>query len=118
MVALTHVRILYFRGVGWHCGRRIGALDQVIGRTAIPILRKNVVPAAKIVGADLMVFGAPEIEQNVNCRKRFKSEAKSVGRQTLKKRLGSGIKQRIVIPTKATEQASRSRRDIFTNIFR
>ena len=35
-----------------------------------------------------------------------------------KKQLGSGSKQRRVIPTKPIKQASLSRRDIFTNISR
>ena len=36
MVALRQVEIPYYRGVGRQRGRGIGALAQVIGRTAIP----------------------------------------------------------------------------------
>ena len=42
-------------------GRGIGSLAQTIGRTAIPFLRRYVVPAAKRVGADLIEMAAPEI---------------------------------------------------------
>ena len=41
-----------------------------------------------------------------------------MGKQTLKEQLGSGSKQRKIIPIKSTKQSSWSRRDIFTNISR
>ena len=127
MVASRQVEIPYYRGVGRQRGRGFGALAQVIGRTAIPFLRKYIVPAAKRVGADLLEFAVPEIAEVVSGRKNFKTAAKSVGRQTLRKQLGEGQrsnrqirgrKQRKIIPTKSTKQSSRSRRDIFTNISR
>ena len=125
MVASRQVEIPYYRAVGRQRGRGFGALAQVIGRTAIPFSRKDVVPAAKRVGADLWEFAVPEIAEVVSGRKNFKTAAKSVGRQTLKKQLGvgshrqmRGSKQRKIIPTKTTKQSSRSRRDIFSNISR
>ena len=122
-------------------GRGFGALAQVNGRTAIPFLSKYVVPAAKRVGADLLEFAVPEIAEVVSGRKKFKTAAKSVGRQTLRKQLGEGQGSRKrepqakgslrtggrtgkkrtasrIIPTKSTKQSSRSRRDDFTNISR
>ena len=135
MVASREVEIPYYRGVGRQRGRGFGALAQVIGRTAIPFLRKYIVPAAKRVGADLLEFAVPEIAEVVSGRKNIKSAAKSVGRQTLRKQLGEGQGSRRgkgavgvrqggsrkrtasrVIPTKSVKQISRSRRDIFTNI--
>ena len=134
MVASRQVEIPYYRGVGRQRGRGFGALAQVIGRTAIPFLRKYIVPAAKRVGADLLEFAAPQIGEVISGRKSFKSAAKSVGKQTLRKQLGEGqgqgtgsrrtvgrqrsSKQSKIIPTKTTKQSSRSRRDIFTNISR
>ena len=132
MVASRQVEIPYYRGVGRQRGRGFGALSQVIGRTAIPFLRKYIVPTAKRVGADLLEFVVPEIAEVVSRRKNFKTAAKSVGKQTLKKQLGegsrrrkaavgvrqAGSKLRRIIPTKSTKQSSRSRRDIFTNISR
>ena len=118
MVASRQVEIPYYRAVGRQRGRGFGALAQVIGRTAIPFLRKYVVPAAKRVGADLLEFAVPEIAEVVTGRKNFQTAAKSVGKQTLRKQLGEGrsSKQRRIIPTKSTKQSSQSRRDIFTNI--
>ena len=127
MVASRQVELPYYRGVGRQRGRGFGALAQVIGRTAIPFLRKYIVPAAKRVGADLLEFAVPEIGEVITGRKSFKSAAKSVGKQTLKKQLGEGKgslrskggnRQSRIIPTKSTKQSSRSRRDIFTNISR
>ena len=131
MVASRQVEIPYYRGVGRQRGRGFGALAQVIGRTAIPFLRKYVVPAVKRIGTDMLEFAAPEIGEVFSGRKSFKSAAKSVGKKTLKKQLGegsrrkelaygrtAGSKHRRIIPTKSTKQSSRSRRDIFSNISR
>ena len=71
-------------GKGHHEPERgFGALAQVIGRTAIPLLRKFFVPAAKRVGADLLEFAVPEIAEVVSGRQNFKAAAKSVGKQTI-----------------------------------
>ena len=138
MVASRQVEIPYYRGVGRQRGRGFGALVQVIGRTAIPFLRKYIVPAAKRVGADLLEFAVPEIAEAVSGRRDIMTAAKIVGRQTLRKQLGEGGRRRKgtvggrelaymrqggsrkrsaskVIPTKSPKQISRSQRDIFTN---
>ena len=80
MVASREVGIPYYRGVGRQHGRGFGALAQVIGRTAIPFLRKYIVPVAKRVGADLLEVAMPEIAEVVGGRKNFKTAAKGVGR--------------------------------------
>ena len=126
MAASKEVEIPFYGGVGRQRGRGLGAIAQVIGRTAIPFLRKYIVPAAKRVCADLFEFAVPEIAEVVSGRKNFKTAAKSVGRQTLRKQLGEGSRRMTgsskkrsssrVIPTISAKQISRSRRDIFTNI--
>ena len=121
MVASRQVEITNCRAVGRQRGRGFGALAQVFGRTAIPFLRKYLVPAANRVGADLLEFAVPEMAEVVSGRKNFKTAAKSVGKQTLKKLLGEGSRKRTasrILPTKFTKQSSRTRRDIFTNISR
>ena len=118
MVASRQVELPYCRAVGWQRGRGFVVLAQVVGRTEIPILRKNVVPAAKRSGANMLEIAAPQIGENISGIKPFKSAAMSVGKQTLKKQLGSGSKQRRIFPTKSTKQSCRSRRDIFTIISR
>ena len=132
MVASRQVEIPFYRGVGRQRVRGFGALAQVIGRTAIQFLRKYIVPAAKRLGADLLELPVPEFAEVVSGRKIFKTAAKSVGRQTLRKHLGSGSRKRKgaiggrelaygrqvsrVIATKSAKQTSRPRREIFTNI--
>ena len=114
MVASNTPELPYYRGIGCQKGRSFGALAQVIGRTAIPFLRKNIVPAAKRVGADLLEFAVPEVADVVSGEQIFKTAAKSVRRQTLRKQHGNG-KQKRSIPVKKLKRSSRSRKDIFSN---
>ena len=54
MVASRQVDIPFYRGIGRQRVRRFGAFAPVIGRKAIPFLRKYIVQAAKSVNADLL----------------------------------------------------------------
>ena len=119
MVALRQVEIPFYRGVGGERGPGFGALAQVIRRTAIPFLRKYIVPAAKQVGADLLEFAAPENAEVVSDRKNFNTAAKSVGRQILRKQLDSGswkMTASRVIPTKTAKKPV-GREETFLQIF-
>ena len=119
MVASRQVEIPFYRGMGRQRGRGFGALAQVIGRTAIPFLRKYIVPGAKHVGADLLEFAVPESADVVSCRKNFKTAAMIVGKQTLRKQLGRGSMKRSasrVIATKSAKQTILSCR-VFHTIF-
>ena len=44
----------------------------------------------------MLEFAAPEIGEVISGKKPFKTVAKSVGKQTLKKQLGAGSKQRSI----------------------
>ena len=87
MVASNTLELPYYICIGRQRGRGFGALAQVIGRTAIPFLRNYIVTAAKRVGADLLEFAVAEVADVVSGRKKFKTAAKSVGNQTLRKQL-------------------------------
>ena len=93
MVASNTLELPYYKGIGRQRGHGSGALAQVIGRTAIPFLRKYIVPAAKRVGADLLEFAVTEVADVFSGKKNFKPAAKSVGRQTSREQLG-GVKQK------------------------
>ena len=67
------------------------------------------------MGADLLEFAVPEVADIVRGNKKFRTAAKSVGRQTLRKQLGGGPQKRS-IPVKKLKQSSGSCRDTFTNI--
>ena len=115
IVASNTLELPYYRSIGRQRGRGFGDLAQVIEKTAIPFLRKYIVPAAKRVRGDFSEFAVPEVADVVSGNKSFKTAAKTVGRQTLRKQLGGG-KQKRSIPVKSSKRSSRSRRDIFTNI--
>ena len=100
MVASNTLDLPHYKGIGRRRGRGFGALSQVIGRTAISFLRKYVVSAAKRMGSIFFEFAVPEVANVVSGKKNFKSAAKSVGRQTLRKQLRGGSQQRRSIPTK------------------
>ena len=113
MVASNTLELPHYRGIRRQRGRCFGALAQIIGRTAIPFLRRHIFPVPKRVGADL--FAVPEVADVNSGKKNFKTAAKNVGRQILRKQLGGG-KQKRSIPVKNLKRSSRSRRDVFTNI--
>ena len=60
--------------------RGFGALAQIIGRTAIPFLKKYVVPAARRIGADMLGLAVPEIADVVSSKQNFKAAAKKRGK--------------------------------------
>ena len=119
MVVPRQVEIPFYRDVGVQRGRVFGSFAQVIGRTAIPFLGKNIVPAEKPVGDDLLDFAESENAGVVSSKKTFKIAAVCVGRQTLRKQLGNGSRKKTASRntlTKSGKKTSRSRRGIFTNI--
>ena len=114
MVASNTLELPFYKGIGRQRGRVFGALAQIIGRTAITFLRNYIVPAAKRVVAGLLEFAVPEVADVVSGKKNFKTAAKSVGRQTLRKPPGGGERKRS-IPVKTLRRSSRPRIDLFTN---
>lgn len=110
------VNLPYFRGHARQRGRGFGALAQTLGRTAIPFIKKFIVPAAKRVGADFLELAAPEIGDVITGKKNVKTFAKDVGRKTVRKQLGGGKRKKRVIKTKRHVGNSRSRKDIFAKL--
>ena len=62
MVAQSSANFPIFRGHARQGGRSFGAHAQTLGRTAIPFIKKYIVPAAKRIEADLFENVAPEID--------------------------------------------------------
>ena len=106
MVASRQVEIPYYRGVGRQRGRGFGALAQVIGRTAIPFLRKYIVLAAKRVGADFWKLLCQKL-QMLLVVERVSRQLESVGRQTLRKQLGEGEGSRRAVVSANVRQGRR-----------
>ena len=107
MVASNTLELPYYKSIRRQRGRGLGALAQVIGRTAILFLRKYIVPNGTRAGADLLEFAVPEVVDVISGKKNFKTAAKDVGRQTMRKQHG-GSKQKRIIPVKNLK-----RRDCF-----
>ena len=119
MFALRQVKTPFYRKHGRQRGRDFTALAQSFGLSAIPLLHKNIVPAAKRLIADLSHLAVTEIEEVVSVGQSFKTATKMVGRQTLKKQLLSGSRQKSVsqlVPTKSAKQTSCSQKNVFTNV--
>ena len=88
----------------------------MIVRAAEPCLHKNIIPAAKPVGADLLETAAPEIAEVAYCRKILKVAAKSKGRENLRKQTDCDSRKKTasrVISIKSSTLLSRLQRDIF-----
>ena len=115
MVASNTLELPYYKSIGRQRRRGFGALPQVTGETAIPFFRNYIVPAAKRVGSDLLELAVPEVV-DVGGKKNFKTAAKNIGRQTMKKQVGGGRKQKRRNPVRSLKRYSQSRREIFTNI--
>ena len=69
MVASRELELPYYRRVTRQRGRGFGALAQVIGRTAVPFVKKFIVPSAQRVGADLLEYALPEMAEVISGKK-------------------------------------------------
>ena len=92
MVAQNSVDFPIFRGHARQRGRGFGALAQTPERTAIPFIKKYIVPTAKRIGEDLFEITAPEIGEVVSECKKLIAFAKDVGTKTVGKQLEGGKK--------------------------
>ena len=79
MNASEQVQIPFCIGNGRQRGRGFGALAQVIGSSAINVLRIYIVPAAEHVVTDLLEFAVPRTANVVSCGKNFKTAPTIVG---------------------------------------
>ena len=119
MVAQSSANSPIFHGHARHRGRGFGALEQTLGRTAIPLIKKYLVKAAKRIGADLFEIAAPEIGDIFSGRKNSKHLRKMLEqKQTVRKQLRCGKKKskrrtRRAISRKNSSKIIRSRKDIF-----
>ena len=106
MVASRQVEIPFYRSLGRQRGKGFRALAQVIVGTEIPLFREQYF-LAKRVGADVMEFASPNIEEEVGVRNNLRTAVKNVRKQTLRKQLGSSSRIRIAnrdTGTKFTKQ--------------
>ena len=111
----------HFAGHYRQRGSGFGALALGIGRVALPIARKFILPTAKKVGRELLSQAVPEI-MNVFAKKQTPKRAlKNVVKKTVKKQLGGSrsgakrtAKKRKIIKRKYKQKRSRS--DFFSKV--
>ena len=82
--------IPHFSGHYRQRGSGFGALAAGIGRVALPLARRFIWPAAKRIGRELLVQGAPEIAEFAT-KKTAKQALKSTVAKTVKKQLGGSL---------------------------
>ena len=81
----------YFSGHYRQRGSGFGALAAGIGRAALPIARKFVLPAVKRIGKELLLQAAPELIEVASKRKTPKQALKSTVKKTLRKQVGGSM---------------------------
>ena len=94
--AITHLNQCHiFPDTNRQRGSGFGALAAGIGRIALPLARKFLWPAAKKIGRDLLVQGAPELVEVATKRKSAKQALKSTVAKTARKQIGGSLQSRI-----------------------
>lgn len=78
----------HFSGHYRQRGSGFGALAAGIGRFALPLAKKFILPAAKKIGKELLVQGAPEILEVITKKKTPKQAVKNTLKKTVKKQIG------------------------------
>ena len=82
----------HFSGHYRQRGSGFGALAIGIGRVALPLARKCIIPAAKRIGKELLVQAAAELIKITTKKKTPKQALKSTVKNTIKKQVGSAKK--------------------------
>ena len=71
-------------------GSGFGALAIGIGRVALPLARKFIVPAAKRIGKEILVQAVPEVIDIATRKKTPKQALNNTVKNTIKKQVGAG----------------------------
>ena len=85
----------HFSGHYRQRGSGFGAHAAGIGRVALPLARKFLWPAAKKIGRDLLVQGAPELVEVATKRMSAKQALKSTVAKTARKQIVGSLQSRI-----------------------
>ena len=83
----------HFSGHYRQRGSGFGALAAGIGRVALPLARRVIWPAAKKIGRELLLQGAPELLEFATKKKSAKQALKSTVKKTAKKQIGGSLQR-------------------------
>ena len=92
---MRNVHLPHFSGVPRQRGRGLGALAGTIARTAFPILKRFVVPAAKKIGRDAIDIAIPQVEDVLSGKSSVRKAIRKTASSTLKKQIGGGHRKKI-----------------------
>ena len=106
----------YFSGHFRQRGSGFGDLASGIGRIALPIARKFILPAAKRVGKQLLLQSVPELMDVVSKKKSPKQALKNTISNTVKKQTGGSLalrmRQRQITRRRSRRSGSKTRQGI------
>ena len=86
--------MLHFSGNYRQRGSGFGALAAGIGRVSLPLARRPIWPAAKTIGRELLVQGAPELLEFATKKKSAKqAPLKSTVAKTARKQIGGALQR-------------------------
>ena len=97
----------HFSGHYRQRGSGFGALAMGIGRVALPLARKFIVPAAKRIGKELLVQAAPEFNRHSNQEENAQT---SLEKPQSKKKVGAGRSKSRMSRKRKTATATRKRK--------
>ena len=83
----------HFAGHYRQRGSGFGASAADIGRVALPLARRLILPAAKTIGRELLVQGAPELIEFASKKKSAKQALKSTVAKTARKQIGGALQR-------------------------
>jgi hypothetical protein len=114
----AHVQMPYFQGASRQRGKGLGSMAFAVARTALPIFKKFILPAAKRIGKTALEFAAPELLEVIAGRTKPKQALKRVAKKTAKAQLGGGVKKKTMkkAPIRKRAPAKSSRVDILQNL--
>ena len=114
----AQIQMPYFQGAARQRGRGLGSLALRLGRTALPIFKKFILPTAKRLGKTALEFAAPELLDIVAGRTKPKQALKRVAKKTVKAQLGGGggVKKKRKPPIRRRAPKKSSRVDILQNL--
>ena len=100
----------HFSGHYRQRGSGFGALAAGIARVSLPLARKFLWPAAKKIGRDLLVQGAPELVDVATKRKSAKQALRSTVAKKARKQIGGSVQSRIALGRKIIRRKRQNRR--------
>lgn len=90
----------HFRGGSRQRGSGLGTLALAAGSTALPVIKKLLLPAAKRFGKELLLQAAPEAIDVLQGKQSIKKATKRSMKKTAIKQIGGGVKKRKIVKKK------------------